>query len=170
VTYLPERLMWTGLLFLGVVVLWTMMRVGYRRRAGRHDLPVLPPAPEPLERELLPAVEGTYVSTTTEGDWLDRVVARGLGARSAAGAHVTPAGVLFARRGAPEVWIPVGQLRGVRRGRGMAGKFVEAGGLLVVTWEHGTQRLDTGFRARRCADQDRLYETLKSLVGQESAP
>jgi hypothetical protein len=168
VTYLPERLMWTGLLVVGVVVVWALMARGYARRAGRHDLPVIPPAPEVLEDELIAPVEGTYVSTTTEGDWLDRVVAHGLGARSEADVHLTPDGMLFARRGAPDLWIPREQMQRVRREAGMAGKFVEEGGLIVVTWAHGPYRLDTGFRARRSAEQDRLYEIVKSLAGQES--
>ena len=164
VTYLPERLLWTGLLFVAVVVLWVLMARGYARRAQKHDLPVTPLAPEVLEDELIEPVEGIYVSTTTEGDWLDRVVAHGLGARSEAHAHVTAEGLLFARRGAPDLWIPVEQMQRVRREGGMAGKFVEAGGLIVVTWEHASHRLDTGFRARHAAEQDRLYDMLATLL------
>ena len=68
-------------------------------------------------------------------------------------ANATP----FART--PLVINTAARIRGVRRERGMAGKFVEEGGLLVITWEHGSRTLDTGFRAERVAEQ--MLETVR---------
>jgi hypothetical protein len=46
----------------------------------------------------------------------------------------------------------------------MAGKFVEKDGLLVLSWKLGSHELDTGFRTRRAADKDHLYESLQQLI------
>ena len=74
-------------------------------------------------------------------------------------------GLLLARTGAPDLFIPAPALRGVRLERGMAGKFVEEGGLVVVTWQHGPGELDTGFRPRAAADRDALVAAVDALVG-----
>ena len=157
------------LLLLAVPVLWALMWWGWRGRARRHDgvtdLPVVPPdfSPDTLVR-----AEGTYVSTTTEGDWLDRVVAQGLGVRSAVSLSLGPEGLLLARQGAPDVWVPSTSLRGVRRERGMAGKYVGAGGIVVLTWQHAAASLDTGLRMRSAEDAERLVVGLQALAGARS--
>ncbi|NHC45995.1 hypothetical protein G9H72_12115 [Motilibacter sp. K478] len=149
-------------LALGYLLLWR----GWRKRGARQsDVPALPQVPEAVARGAVRARgEGTYVVTTTAGDWLDRIVPHGLGVRSLAHMIVSDAGVLFARVGAPDVFVPTAALRGGRLERGMAGKFVEEGGLVVVTWEHGTRQLDTGFRPRAAADRDALLAAVQGLV------
>jgi hypothetical protein len=170
-TRLGERLLATLLMLAVIAGLLLLMRRGWRRRAARQGhLPPPPPAPpaEPGEA-LLDPVAGFYVSTTTAGDWLDRVVAHGLGVRSRAIVHVTTAGVRVGRTGADDLWVPADALRGVRRERGMAGKYVEEGGLVVLTWALGEHLLDTGLRAPRSADGDALEAALAGLVAQRSA-
>ncbi|BAS09139.1 hypothetical protein AHiyo4_25610 [Arthrobacter sp. Hiyo4] len=66
-----------------------------------------------------------------------------LGIRTNAVLSVYPHGVLFDRTGAPALYIPAGSLTAVRQESGMAGKFVEKDGLLVLTWDLGTHQLDT---------------------------
>jgi hypothetical protein len=148
-----------------VLGVWALMLRGWRRRALRHPgvdpAPALPADPGPA---LTPTAEGVYVATTTEGDWLDRVTARGLGARSAADMLVTAAGVGWRRRGAPDLWVPAADLVAVRRSDGMAGKFVERGGLVVVTWRSGDRALDTGFRPRHGDDTARLTDAVGTLI------
>ncbi|WP_267595353.1 hypothetical protein [Carbonactinospora thermoautotrophica] len=165
VTQLGERLAWTTLMVLVILGLYLLMWRAWKRRAARQAAE-LPPLPKPPAEpgEPLASAAGIYVSTTSEGDWLDRIVAHGLGARSRAELTVTPQGVLFAREGAPAVYIPAARIRGVRRERGMAGKFVEEGGLLVITWEHGSRTLDTGFRAERVAEHDAVEHAVAGLV------
>jgi hypothetical protein len=154
-----------ALLLLIVVAVWALMLVGWRRRAGRSaGLDVLPAVPADPGPPLTEPAEGVYVSTTTAGDWLDRVTAQGLGTRSAADMVVTGAGVGWMRQGAPQVWAPRAALVGVRRASGMAGKFVERDGLVVVTWRLGEQELDTGFRPRRGQDAGRLARAVGQLV------
>jgi hypothetical protein len=170
VTHLGERLAWSAVLLLLFVALCLAMWRGWRRRAARQaDLPGLYPRPGVLSGDVVPPVRGVYVSSTTAGDWLDRIVVRDLGVRSRATVHVTGSGVAFDREGAADVFVPSAWLRSVRRERGIAGKFVEEGGLVVVTWEFGDRMLDTGFRADRSSDTERLVTAIDRLVTQGSA-
>ena len=63
--------------------------------------------------------------------------------------------MLFDRSGAGPVFIPAASLTGVRQESGMAGKFVEKDGLLVLSWTLGSRELDTGFRTRHADGQNR---------------
>ncbi|TQJ41065.1 hypothetical protein FBY33_3163 [Arthrobacter sp. SLBN-112] len=158
-----------GLAMLAVVaVVFVLLGVGWRNRLKRQSdveqLPQVPAAPgEPIA-----VAEGQYVATTTAGDWLDRIAVHGLGIRTNATLAVYPHGVLYERSGAPALYIPASSLTGVRQDSGMAGKFVEKDGLLVLGWTLGAHGLDTGFRTRRAADKDVLYQALQDLIS--SAP
>ena len=158
-----------GLAMLAVAgVVFVLIAVGWRNRLRRQSdveqLPQVPAAPgEPTA-----AAEGQYVATTTAGDWLDRIAVHGLGIRTNATLEVYPHGVLYERSGAPALYIPAASLTDVRQDNGMAGKFVEKDGLLVIAWTHGSHELDTGFRTRRAADKDVLYQALQELIS--SAP
>jgi hypothetical protein len=152
----------------GVAVVFVLLGVGWRNRLKRQSdveqLPQVPAAPgEPIA-----VAEGQYVATTTAGDWLDRIAVHGLGIRTNATLAVYPHGVLYERSGAPALYIPASSLTGVRQDSGMAGKFVEKDGLLVLGWTLGAHGLDTGFRTRRAADKDVLYQALQDLIS--SAP
>lgn len=164
VTDLAERLFWTTfcvLLFLAVAAL--MLR-GWRRRAQRQaDVPALPEPPPGFGADPSVRLDGVYVTTTTEGDWLDRVVVHGLGARSRAEVTVEASGVLFTREGAPEVFVPAATVAGVRLDRGMAGKFTERDGLVVLTWTHHGHRFDTGFRPDEAQRRDELLDAVDTI-------
>lgn len=165
VTHLGLRLVGTLLTLAVLAGIVALMRLGWRRRAGRQaDLAPLPDVPADLGDPVAGPVPGTYVSTTTEGDWLDRVVVHGLGVRSQARLRVGPAGVLVERTGAADLFLPIAALRGVRREPGIAGKFVGGDGLLVLTWELGGQRLDSGFRARDTSEHDRVERAVQDLL------
>jgi hypothetical protein len=131
-----------GLLLLAYLAMW----LGWRRRGRKHDLPPLVPAPQVAD--LPPArLQGgaRYFGTTVSGDWLDRVVARGLGARSSARISLSREGLDVIRL-AGSFRIPATMLRGARHDQGIAGKVVPPHGVLIVTWQHGDHLLDTGFR------------------------
>lgn len=131
-----------GLLVLAYVGMWR----GWRNRGRRHHLPELVPVPPVAE--LPPAklqAGGRYFGTTVSGSWLDRVVARGLGARSACRISLSADGLDVVRL-AGSFRIPAEALRGARHDQGIAGKVVPPHGVLVVTWRHGDHTLDTGFR------------------------
>jgi len=131
-----------ALLLLGYVGMWR----GWRRRAGKHDLPPLVPAPNVADLPEPTLQAGArYFGTTVSGDWLDRVVARGLGARSSCRLSLSGEGLDVIRL-AGSFRIPASALRGARHDQGIAGKVVPPHGVLVVTWQQGDLLLDTGFR------------------------
>lgn len=154
-----------GLLLLAAIpALWALMWWGWRGRLRRQrDLPALPLAPGDVRPELGGPFEGIYVCTTTAGDWLDRIAVHHLGERSGATVTASRQGLLVGRQGAPDLWIPAGAVSGVRRQRGMAGKFVDARGLVVLTWTHAGASLDTGLRLRSGADREALVDAVHAL-------
>jgi len=158
-----------GPLVLLVLVVGLAMLAGWRRRAARQlavlDLPPLPPTPAEPGAPLTADTDGVYVSTTTAGNWLDRVAARGLGTRSAGTMAVTSAGVSWLRQGAPDVFAAATALVGARRADGIAGTVVPPGGIVVVTWRLGSTELDSGFRPGSAADADRLVAAVERLAG-----
>ena len=159
-----------GVIALAVLFLLALlaMRTGWRGRAARSStlLAELPQAPDAagLGDARCGPIEATYVVTTTAGDWLERVVAHDLGVRSAAVVTVYDAGVVIARTGAADVFVPAADLREVGRAPGMAGKVVGRDGLVVLGWTVGDLGLDTGLRTRRAADREVLTEAVHSLL------
>lgn len=139
--WLPVAILFAALL-LGYLLMWR----GWRGRSGKHDIPELVPVPAVSEMPDAELQAGArYFGTTVAGDWLDRVVARGLGARSTARLTLSEEG-LDVVRPAGSFRIPATALRGARHDMGIAGKVVPPHGLLVVTWQHGDHLLDTGLR------------------------
>ncbi|MEV7971860.1 hypothetical protein [Cellulomonas sp. NPDC089187] len=154
----------TILCVLGLALI-VLMVVGWRRRVRvTSDVPTPTPAPADLGEARTEELDGTYVSTTRSGDWLDRVAAHGLGVKSTVTAQVWDAGVTLRRRGAPDVFLPRADLLGVGTSGGMAGKVVGGDGLTVLTWRNGAHELDTGLRLRHPADALTLREAATSLI------
>ena len=169
VTDWPLRLALTALTLAVAVGIAALMLRGWRRRAARQSgVPALPDVPQSLEAPLCPPAGGVYVCTTTEGDWLDRVVVHGLRVRSSAELTVDRAGLRLERVGAADLFIPAADVRGVRRAGGMAGKFVGGNGLLVVTWRLGAHHLDTGFKPHSAARIEELEAAVSRLLGERT--
>ncbi|MBL1089534.1 MULTISPECIES: PH-like domain-containing protein [Streptomyces] len=163
VTDWAARLGWVaGLLVLVAFVYW-LMRQGWKWRGTlQGDLPELPATPEdPGEPRL--TLSGRYHGSTTAGQWLDRIVAHGLGTRSRVELTLTEAGLDVVRPGATDFFVPAAALRGARLDKGIAGKVLTEGGLLVVTWQHGDQELDSGFRSDRAEEHPAWVEALTAL-------
>lgn len=159
--YLPAVALLAALLLLAYAGLWR----GWRARRRRHaDLPTLPPVPADPGPPIA-AADGLYVGTTVAGDWLDRVVTHDLGGQGRAVMSVAPAGVTVSRVGATDVFVPAAALRAARLDRALAGKVVEGGGLVVLTWAHGDRLLDTAFRPDRGDDNAVLVSAVQHLVG-----
>ena len=153
------------LVLLGIALLAAMWW-GWRRRVVRTGADLAPGAVSLSEGEVDPdlSVTGVYVSTTSAADWLDRIAADGLGARSPVIAEVRPSGLTLRRTGAPDVLIPSTDLLGARRERGIAGKVTQPGGLVVVRWRRGDRELDTGIRTRFAADRDPLTQAINAIT------
>lgn len=170
----------TGMVAAAYVLMWR----GWRRRARQHpDVPPLPPVPQSEAdaggADAADRTDGagntieapaTYLGTTTSGDWLDRVVAHGLGARSAATVSVAAPGVLLRRRSQPSVFIPAETVHSVHTDRAAAGRAVRRAEYLIITWEHGGRLLDTAVRPRHRADRDRLAAAISELASRETTP
>ena len=164
---LADQLAVAAVLLLVLLAAYLLMWRGWRRRARKHDLPELPAVGETAGTSVL-AGEGRYFGTTVSGQWLDRVVARGLGARSEVFLSLTNGGVDVVRP-AGSFRIPAAALRGARHDLGIAGKVVPPHGLLVVTWRHGGHVLDTGFRLRAPAEHETWVRAIDEMVREDAA-
>ncbi|MGW4274066.1 hypothetical protein [Streptomyces sp. SID10815] len=164
VTDWGARVGWLVGLALFVALVYWLMREGWKWRGTlQSDLPELPGAPEePGEARL--TMTGRYHGSTTAGQWLDRIVAHGLGTRSRVELTLTDAGLDVVRPGAPDFFVPAARLRGARLDKGIAGKVLTEGGLLIVTWAHGERLIDSGFRSDRAAEHTEWVQALNSMI------
>ncbi|MET7904840.1 hypothetical protein [Streptomyces sp. NPDC005336] len=152
VTDWAARIGWVVGLLLVIGLVYWLMREGWKWRGTlQGDLPELPEAPaDPGEARL--SLTGRYHGSTTAGQWLDRIVAHGLGTRSRVELTLTDQGLIVVRPGARDFFIPAGSLRGARLDKGIAGKVLAEGGLLVITWQLGDRLIDSGFRSGHAAE------------------
>lgn len=168
VTDWAARISWVIALLLFVALLYWLMRQGWKWRGTlQSDLPELAAVPDPAadDAAVLLRLTGRYHGSTTAGQWLDRVVAHGLGTRSRAELTLTDAGLAVVRPGGRDFFVPAAQLRGARLDKGIAGKVLTEGGLLVITWEHGGRQLDSGFRSDRAAEHPDWVAAVGALSG-----
>lgn len=168
VTDWAARIGWVVGLILFIALLYWLMRQGWKWRGTlQGDLPELPRRPEGAIDSGAPLLTATgrYHGSTNAGQWLDRIVAQGLGTRSRAELTLTERGLDVVRPGAQDFWVPVDKLRGARLDTGIAGKVLTEGGLLIVTWEHGGKRLDAGFRFDHSARQTEWAEKINAMSG-----
>lgn len=167
VTDWAARIGWVVGLALFVALVYWLMREGWKWRGTlQGDLPELPTAPDSPESPGAAklTMSGRYHGSTTAGQWLDRIVAHGLGTRSRAELTLTDAGLDVVRPGASDFFVPVAALREVRLDKGIAGKVLTEGGLLVVTWAHGDKLIDSGFRSDHAAEHNEWVETLNDMI------
>ncbi|MCT9142787.1 PH-like domain-containing protein [Streptomyces violarus] len=164
VTDWAARIGWVVGLALFVALVYWLMREGWKWRGTlQGDLPELPTAPDAPGPEKL-AMSGRYHGSTTAGQWLDRIVAQGLGTRSRAELTLTEAGLDVVRPGASDFFVPAAQLREARLDKGIAGKVLTEGGLLIVTWAHGDRLIDSGFRSDHAAEHNEWVAALNSMI------
>nr|WP_203696360.1 hypothetical protein [Streptomyces rubrogriseus] len=164
VTDWAARVGWVVGLGLFVALVYWLMREGWKWRGTlQGDLPELPAAPEEPGAAKL-SMSGRYHGSTTAGQWLDRIVAHGLGTRSRVELTLTDAGLDVVRPGAADFFVPVAALREARLDKGIAGKVLTEGGLLVVTWAHGDKLIDSGFRSDHAAEHNEWVETLNDMI------
>ncbi|MFF4953830.1 PH-like domain-containing protein [Streptomyces chattanoogensis] len=164
VTDWAGRIAWVVGLLVFVIFLYWLMREGWKWRGKlQGDLPELPAAPDDPGAPKL-TLTGRYHGSTTAGEWLDRIVARGLGTRSRAELTLTDRGLNVVRPGAQDFFVPAAALRGARLDKGIAGKVLTEGGLLIVTWEHGDKEIDSGFRSDRADEHPAWVEALTALT------
>ncbi|MFG3249296.1 hypothetical protein [Streptomyces sp. NPDC048187] len=186
VTDWAARIGWVVGLGLFVALVYWLMREGWKWRGTlQSDLPALPSRPSPTTtlngggKPPLPgmpdapgrarlAMSGRYHGSTTAGQWLDRIVAHGLGTRSRVELTLTDAGLDVVRPGAADFFVPVAALREARLDKGIAGKVLTEGGLLVVTWAHGDKLIDSGFRSDHAAEHNEWVDTLNDMINNKT--
>ncbi|MGC0419683.1 hypothetical protein [Embleya sp. AB8] len=165
VTNWSGRLLWIGICLVFVLGVYLLMWRAWQKRAARQAaLPALPAVPDHDAAPLLEPLVGRYFGSTTAGDWLDRVVAHGLGTRSPVELTLRADGLLVERPAATDFFVPAAALTGVRHEQGIAGKVLPEGGLLVITWTHGDTSLDSGFRGDHPDDHDAWLEAVTRLI------
>ncbi|MEV5604226.1 hypothetical protein AB0L33_22535 [Streptomyces sp. NPDC052299] len=166
VTDWSARISWViGLVVLVVFVYW-LMRQGWKWRGNlQSDLPAPATAPEGFaDGERLLTLYGRYHASTTAGQWLDRIVAHGLGTRSRVELTLTAEGLDVVRPGAADFFVPAADLRGARTERALAGKVLPEGGLLVITWALGDRLIDSGFRSDHSAEHPAWVDAVNHLT------
>ncbi|MFF4546415.1 hypothetical protein ACFY1J_19610 [Streptomyces sp. NPDC001406] len=164
VTDWAARAGWLVGLVLFVALVYWLMREGWKWRGTlQGDIPELPSAPDDLGPARL-SMSGRYHGSTTAGQWLDRIVAHGLGTRSRAELTLTDAGLDVVRPAAADFFVPAAALREARLDKGIAGKVLTEGGLLVVTWAHGDRLIDSGFRSDRAAEHNEWVDAINSMI------
>ncbi|OKJ71534.1 PH-like domain-containing protein [Streptomyces sp. CB02460] len=166
VTDWSARISWViGLLVLVAFVYW-LMRQGWKWRGNlQSDLPAPATAPEGFaDGEKLLTLSGRYHASTTAGQWLDRIVAHGLGTRSRVELTLTAEGLDVVRPGAADFFVPAADLRGARTEKALAGKVLPEGGLLVITWALGDRLIDSGFRSDHSAEHPAWVDAVNHLT------
>lgn len=166
VTDWSARISWVvGLLVFVAFVYW-LMRQGWKwRESLQSGLPELPTTPEGFADGETPlTLTGRYHASTTAGQWLERIVAHGLGTRSRVELTLTEQGLDVVRPGAADFFVPAAALREARLDKALAGKVLPEGGLLVITWEHGDQLIDSGFRSDHAAEHQAWVDAVNHLT------
>ena len=92
------------------------------------------------------------------------IAAHELGVRCAAALSVGEDGVAVYRTEADNFFIPAEQIAGITTVRGMVGKFVEDGGVIVIRHSLGETSVDTGFRAESRTVHSTLLAALRKLA------
>ncbi|GAA5035073.1 PH-like domain-containing protein [Streptomyces siamensis] len=181
VTDWAARIGWLVGLALFVALVYWLMREGWKWRGTlQGDLPELPTRPsagtlDAAGQPQAPGVpehpgparlsmSGRYHGSTTAGQWLDRIVAHGLGTRSRVELTLTDEGLDVVRPGATDFFVPAAALREARLDKGIAGKVLTEGGLLVVTWAHGERLIDSGIRSDRSAEHGDWVDAINSMI------
>lgn len=151
-----------------VAAAFTLMWRGWRARAARSAalVPQLPRVPDgpTLGRPRLGPVAVTYLATADAADRLARVAVHRLAVRAPATVAVHDAGVLVARVGAADIFVPAADLLAVSRASGMAGTAVGTDRVVVLRWRLGAATLDTGLLPRRADDCAPLAAAAGGLV------
>lgn len=167
VTDWSARISWVIGLALFIAFVYWLMRQGWKWRGRlQSGLPGLASTPDGFaDGEKLLTLTGRYHASTTAGQWLDRIVAHGLGTRSRVELTLTAQGLDVVRPGAADFFVPAAALREARLDKALAGKVLPEGGLLVVTWEHGGTLIDSGFRSDHAAEHQAWVDAVTHLTG-----
>jgi hypothetical protein len=166
-----DRLLPGSIIIVGVIGLLALMVLGWRGRRRRQSALSTPPVPtDELLGELRLAVTGLYVSTTTAGAPLDRVILPGLGFRGRVAVSVFDAGIVVAVTGEPQVFIAPDRIRSVGTSTWTIDRVVEEGGLVRLDWTLESAEaspaadVESFFRIEDPDQSSRLIEAITALM------
>lgn len=129
-----------------LVLLLVLMALGWRART-RRQAGIAKPAQAPTQLgTALGTFVGKYVATTSAGNPLDRIAVHGLGFRGNTAVTVAEKGVLVHIDGTDDKWIPVADLRELRKATWTIDRVVEQDGLELLEWSLGDRLVDSYFR------------------------
>jgi hypothetical protein len=135
-----------GCFILACVIVWFVMRSGWKRR-GKRQAGIARPTPAPADLGLESASRDLfYVATSRTGDPLDRIVVPGLAFRGRAVVSVHPEGVVLDIAGTQPILIERRNLREVGRATWTIDRVVEPDGLIQLGWRLGDLDVDTYLR------------------------
>jgi hypothetical protein len=148
----------------GFVVIIALASIGWARRRRRQRT-IPRPASLPADIGTVRGeFDGFYVSTTPDGQPLNRIAVRGLGFRARATIAVADTGVVLALPG-NNIFIPRGDIREVTRSNYTIDRVVEPGGLVLLAWTLGDVKLDSYLRVE---NTDELVHSLSGLLPTKS--
>ncbi|NNC10585.1 hypothetical protein HII28_01610 [Planctomonas sp. JC2975] len=159
--------LWPTLLILVVLALVFLgMWLGWRRRARRDSVVVVPTALEDAGATLLSA-KALHVATTYHDKPLDRAVVAGLAFRSTASVTVSQGGVTLTAPGESSVAIAASAILGVGAATWTIDRTVERDGLLMIAWRVPADAegpvLDTYLRVTDPDERRRLIAGISSI-------
>jgi hypothetical protein len=145
---------------LGFVVIIALAAIGWTtRRRRQRGLPSPSLMPDDIGA-VRGEFEGFYVSTTIDGQPLNRIAVRGLGFRARATIAVADAGVVLALPG-NNVFIPRADIREVTRSNYTIDRVVEPRDLVLLAWTLADTKLDSYLRVEQTEE---LVSTLETLL------
>jgi len=163
VTAWPQRLVLTiGMVLIIGLAVWGMWR-NWHKRIDRQSWVELPAMVVGFTADQV--LEARYVATVTTEDWLNRIAAQGLGMPGSATVSVGAAGVLIAREGEQDIFLPTSVMQEVTSARGMAQEVYEREGLVAITWRIGDRRVTTGLRMAHPQEQLALIRAVSTMIG-----
>lgn len=144
-----------------LLIALTLMVLGWRARARRQVQLDEPHHVPDHTGDFIGDYETFYVATTMAGQPLNRVVVQGLGFRAKAFLRVSSGGVVIPIDGQRDIFIPVGDIRDIRRETWTIDRVVEPDGLILIDWTLGDTGVDSYFRAE---EPEALFAALTSLT------
>jgi hypothetical protein len=125
-----------------------MLRSWRKRKVAQAGIAV--PQPVPTDYVEIARAGALYLSTTPDGEPLNRVAVRGLGFRARFDVIVADTGIVLPIPGETAVFIPASAIREITTASWTIDRGIEPDGLTVIRWTlsdaNGETKLDSYFR------------------------
>jgi hypothetical protein len=154
-----------------VLVLLTLIAVGWWRRT-RRDAGLVPPFGEAPEGSVdVATFAGLYVATTRHDEPLERLAIRGLSFRSRADLTVTDGGVALDVTGQPRVYLAADRIDSVGQATVAIDRVVEPEGLVRIAWRIDDSTIvDSYFRPQDASARALVDATAGILPSPQTGP